>query len=53
MILQVHDELVFEVHPDELEQVRELVRYEMENAHELAVPLKVEMGEGPNWSAAH
>ena len=49
MLLQVHDELVFEVPPDELEKVKELVRNEMENAAELSVPLVVDMGAGVNW----
>jgi len=49
MLLQVHDELVFEVPPPELEQVRSLVRDEMEHAAELSVPLTVEMGVGENW----
>jgi len=49
MLLQVHDELVFEVIPDELEQVNELVKYEMENAAQLSVPLVVDLGVGKNW----
>lgn len=49
MLLQVHDELVFEVPPEELKTLRELVRYEMENAAELSVPLVVDVGTGPNW----
>ncbi|MFY9977558.1 MAG: DNA polymerase I [Candidatus Sulfotelmatobacter sp.] len=49
MTLQVHDELVFEVPEDEIEIMRPLVREHMEKAHELAVPLLVEMGVGPNW----
>jgi DNA polymerase-1 len=49
MLLQVHDELVFEVPPDELEKVKELVRNQMENAVELSVPLVVDMGTGANW----
>jgi DNA polymerase I len=49
MTLQVHDELVFEVAEDEVEIMQSLVREHMENAHELAVPLKVEIGLGPNW----
>jgi DNA polymerase-1 len=49
MLLQVHDELVFEVVPDELGQVRELVKYEMEHAAQLSVPLVVDLGEGKNW----
>jgi DNA polymerase-1 len=49
MLLQVHDELVFEVIPNELEQVNELVKYEMENAAQLSVPLVVDLGVGKNW----
>ena len=49
MLLQVHDELVFEVLPDEMEQVQELVKYEMEHAAQLSVPLVVDLGVGPNW----
>ncbi|HZD30910.1 MAG TPA: DNA polymerase, partial [Candidatus Angelobacter sp.] len=49
MLLQVHDELVFEVPQNELDIVKQLVAHEMENACELKVPLKVEMGVGPNW----
>ena len=49
MLLQVHDELVFEVFPDELDQVKELVKYEMEHAAQLSVPLVVDLGVGNNW----
>lgn len=49
MILQVHDELIFDVVPEELEVMKELVRDLMENAVSLSVPLKVEMGTGQNW----
>ena len=49
MLLQVHDELVFEVIPEELEQVKELVKYEMEHAAQLSVPLVVDLGVGKNW----
>ncbi len=49
MLLQVHDELVFEVHPDELETIKGLVAFEMENAAELSVPLVVDIGIGDNW----
>src|SRR5581483_7338490 len=49
MLLQVHDELVFEVPEKELEEVRQLVQERMENVHPLSVPLKVEVGVGPNW----
>lgn len=53
MLLQVHDELVFEVHKDDLEELKELVIREMEGAAELKVPLKVEVGVGQNWLEAH
>jgi DNA polymerase I len=49
MLLQVHDELVFEVPHPEIEVMRELVRDQMENVHALSVPLLVEIGVGPNW----
>jgi DNA polymerase-1 len=49
MLLQVHDELLFEVAQAELDEVRELVRDQMENVHALKVPLLVEVGVGPNW----
>ncbi|MFZ1142646.1 MAG: DNA polymerase I [Candidatus Sulfotelmatobacter sp.] len=49
MTLQVHDELVFEVPENEVETMQPLVREHMEKVHELAVPLQVEMGVGPNW----
>jgi DNA polymerase-1 len=49
MLLQVHDELVFEVPQAEVDVVRELVRDQMENVHSLSVPLLVEIGVGPNW----
>jgi DNA polymerase-1 len=53
MVLQVHDELVFDVPREELETVRELVRAEMEGAVELSVPLVVDIGVGNNWREAH
>ena len=53
MLLQVHDELVFEVPEEELEQVRELIRIEMETAVLLDLPLKVDIGTGKNWAEAH
>ncbi|HEY1659378.1 MAG TPA: DNA polymerase I [Candidatus Sulfotelmatobacter sp.] len=49
MTLQVHDELVFEMPEGEVDIVKSLVREEMEQVHELAVPLLVEMGTGKNW----
>jgi DNA polymerase-1 len=53
MILQVHDELVFEVAPGEREALAEKVLSRMQNAVELSVPLVVHVGFGPNWLAAH
>ena len=53
MLLQVHDELVFDVHKSELERIKPMIRHEMENSFKLAVPLDVDMGEGENWLAAH
>jgi DNA polymerase-1 len=53
MVLQVHDELVFEVPAGEVDTVRELVRTEMEGAVQLSVPLAVEIGVGKNWREAH
>ena len=49
MLLQVHDELVFEAPLDEVAAVSELVRHEMEHAASLSVPLVVDLGTGPNW----
>jgi len=53
MVLQVHDELVFDVPTAELETVRALVKAEMEGAIPLTVPLLVEIGAGANWRQAH
>jgi DNA polymerase-1 len=53
MVLQVHDELIFEVEMSELEKVKELVMHEMSNAVKLDVPLKVDWGTGKNWFEAH
>jgi len=49
MLLQIHDELVFEVAPGELNAVAQLVEEEMTSALELTVPLKVDLAAGPNW----
>ena len=51
MLLQVHDELVFELPPQEAGELTELVRHEMEHAAELSVPLVVDLGRGENWLA--
>jgi len=53
MILQVHDELNFDVWKPELEQVKAIVKHEMENAVNIGVPLTVEMDAGDNWLDAH
>ena len=53
MLLQVHDELVFDVHNSELEKIQPLIKQEMENAFQMAVPLEVEIGMGKNWLEAH
>jgi DNA polymerase-1 len=53
MLLQVHDELVFDAHKDELEIIKPIIKSEMENAFKLTVPLDVEMGIGANWLEAH
>ncbi len=53
MVLQVHDELVFEVADDELEALRSMVVSEMENAYPLLVPVKVDVGVGESWAQAH
>jgi DNA polymerase-1 len=49
MIMQVHDELVFNVYPEEFNWVKEKVQFFMENTVKLSVPLKVDMGSGANW----
>jgi DNA polymerase I len=53
MLLQVHDELVFDVHHSELEKIQPMIKHEMENAFKMAVPLDVEIGIGKNWLEAH
>ena len=53
MLLQVHDELVFEVPDDEIQAVQALVTEEMEGVYPLVVPLKVESAVGKNWDEAH
>ena len=53
MLLQVHDELVFDAHKDELEIIKPIIKYEMEHAFEMIVPLDVEIGIGENWLEAH
>jgi DNA polymerase-1 len=53
MILQVHDELIFETATSELEKLKDLVIFEMSNAVKLDIPLKVDWGTGNNWFEAH
>jgi DNA polymerase-1 len=53
MLIQVHDELLFDVHKEELDMMVELVKYEMENAMLLKVPVIAEAGWGDNWLEAH
>jgi len=53
MLLQVHDELVFDVYKPELETMKSLIKEAMENAYALSVPLDVEMDRGVNWLEAH
>jgi DNA polymerase-1 len=53
MLLQVHDELVFDVYKPELEGLKNLIKTEMENAYELSVPLDVDLDIGNNWLEAH
>lgn len=53
MLLQVHDELVFDVHNDELEKIQPMIKHEMENAFIMSVPLDVELGLGKDWLEAH
>ena len=49
MILQIHDELVFEAPPEETEKIQKLAIYEMESVAKLKVPLKVDCNVGKNW----
>jgi DNA polymerase-1 len=53
MILQVHDELVFEAAPEEVDALTAMVKHEMENALPLDVPVRVDVGMGRNWAEAH
>ncbi len=52
MLLQVHDELVFETPKSSADAEAEMIREEMTGAMKLSVPLKVEVGMGPNWQEA-
>ncbi len=53
MLLQVHDELVFDVYKPELDEIKTMIKTEMENAYQLEVPLDVDLGLGNNWLEAH
>ncbi len=53
MIMQVHDELNFDVLPSEFDKVQQIVIEEMENAYKLSVPLQADCGKGANWLEAH
>ena len=53
MILQIHDELIFEVPKYEIENISKLVKFEMENAVQLSIPLKVDFNWGTSWYDAH
>ncbi|WP_119395231.1 DNA polymerase I [Salinibius halmophilus] len=53
MVMQVHDELVFEVHPEDAEQLAKQVKLRMQHAASLSVPLDVGIDQGDNWQAAH
>jgi len=51
--MQVHDELVFDMHNKELEALKPIIKQKMESAYKLSVPLTVDLGEGKNWLEAH
>ena len=53
MLLQVHDELVFDMHKSESIELKSIVKEKMEQAVKLEVPLIVDIGEGDNWLKAH
>jgi DNA polymerase-1 len=53
MVLQIHDELVFDVPNDEIDKVKEIVRREMSQAYDFGVPLEVSIGCASNWLEAH
>ncbi|MDO8640995.1 MAG: DNA polymerase, partial [Nitrosarchaeum sp.] len=50
MILQVHDELLFECRPEDVKEMGKMVKEKMENALKLSVPVVVDLKSGPNWS---
>ena len=53
MVLQIHDELIFDTPLDEVEKVKEIVQREMSQAIDFGVPLEVGIGVAPNWLDAH
>ncbi|MEA3312282.1 MAG: DNA polymerase I [candidate division WOR-3 bacterium] len=53
MLLQIHDELLFEVKKSEVEEAKKIIKKDMESAYKLSVPLEVEIGVGNNWAEAH
>ena len=53
MLLQVHDELVFDIYKEELETLKPLIKETMENAYKISIPLLVDVGLGDNWLEAH
>ncbi len=53
MILQVHDELVFDAHRDELEIIKPIIENAMKNAITMKVPIEVDINTGENWLDAH
>lgn len=53
MLLQVHDELVFDAYKEELPEMKKMIKAEMENAFKMEVPLDVDLGEGKDWLEAH
>ncbi len=53
MLLQVHDELVFDIHHEEMDILKPIIKETMEQAYKMSIPLTVDMGEGNNWLEAH
>jgi len=53
MLLQVHDELVFDIHRDEMDVLEPIIKDTMENAYKMSIPLTVDLGQGNNWLEAH
>jgi DNA polymerase-1 len=53
MLLQVHDELLFEAPQEEVDKVIPMIKHEMESVHSLRVPLEVDINIGKNWDEAH